>query len=64
MKYYKVYTDEGVLVCWVKAVDDTTVETLPATLSCPTYKAVEVTEQCFEEFVASRDSNWDLKKEK
>lgn len=63
MKYYKVYTDEDILVCWVKAVDSTTAETLPAMISCPTYRAVEVTEQCFEEFVTSRDNNWDLKKE-
>lgn len=61
MKYYKIYTNNGVLECYVKTEYDVTPEELCEKIGCPNYVAVPITKQCFEEFMYNKYNDYDLK---
>lgn len=62
MKYYKVYTNDHIPVCYVKTEQNITPEELCENMECPNYVAVPITKQHYEEMESLKYNNWDLEK--
>lgn len=61
MKYYRIYTNSQVILCYAKTELDITPEELCEKIGCSNCIAVPITKQCYEEMESSKYNDWDLK---